>query len=152
MARPATPIRARFWPHVTFGDGCWEWGGGMYPNGYGRTSIRGRSMRAHRVSWLLANGTIPTGLHVCHRCDNRRCVRPDHLFLGTAQENIDDKVSKGRQAAGRRHGSSRLTESDVIDILSLHAFGAKGVVLAREYGVGQSTVSRIVRGHHWGVR
>lgn len=89
-------VAGRFWSKVDKGPGCWTWTGATQNYGYGAVTIHGLTRRAHRVSWELAHGPIPDGLHVCHRCDNPPCVNPDHLFLGTAQDNVDDKDAKGR--------------------------------------------------------
>lgn len=107
----------RFWARVRKSDGCWEWTGTLSPCGYGRFDIappladRWHSTGAHRVAWMLTHGPIPEGeghhgTCVLHRCDNPKCVRPDHLFLGTQSENMADKTQKGRAIApnkGKSH-------------------------------------------------
>ena len=93
------PLAPRFWAKVDKSGDCWEWRGGMHRiHGYGSVWVaeRGGMVHAHRVAWQLTNGEIPKGLHVLHRCDNRIYVRPDHLFLGTHQDNMRDMRLKGR--------------------------------------------------------
>ena len=77
--------------------GCWNWTESTAPNGYGRMSYNGTTDYAHRLSWNAHFGVIPDGLHVLHRCDNPTCVNPEHLFLGTHQDNMDDMMRKGRR-------------------------------------------------------
>lgn len=94
-------MEKRFWDKVNKTDDCWNWTGAVINSGYGTFFIAkvngvSRLKLAHRVAWELANGPIPEGLFVLHRCDNRRCVRPDHLFLGTAKDNTHDAMRKGR--------------------------------------------------------
>jgi hypothetical protein len=88
----------RFQKHVVQSDGCWGWVGATYPGGYGMININGINYRAHRVAWTIKFGDIPDQMCVCHHCDNPKCVRPSHLWLGTQQENQEDKLRKGRQA------------------------------------------------------
>ena len=100
-------------------SGCWLWDGPVAPSGYVHiTQAVYRS--GHRLSWFLANGPIPYGLHVLHKCDVRSCVNPDHLFIGTAKDNIRDMMAKGRRVwqYGERNGAHKLTERDVVDILT----------------------------------
>lgn len=85
--------------------GCFEWLGGKQ-KGYGRFQFKGECFRAHRIAFLIANGICPSNLHVLHKCDNRGCMNPSHLFLGTDIDNINDRVAKDRSAKGAKHGSS----------------------------------------------
>ena len=90
-------LRVRFWKKVNkkAGNSCWEWTA-CKAGGYGQIYVRGKLVYAHRLSWVWANGKIPKGLFVLHKCDNRVCVNPDHLFLGTNKDNMQDCVRKGR--------------------------------------------------------
>lgn len=101
--RPNT--EADFWARVVKEDGCWRWVGAIDRGGYGRFTVRRRAIRAHRYAWEAVNGPVPTGLCVCHHCDNPRCVRPDHLFVGTYADNNRDRDAKGRTARGLRSGA-----------------------------------------------
>jgi hypothetical protein len=97
---PFCGLSCRFNSKVTTGDGCWLWNGARDGKGYGRLIIKDVNARATRVAWELAYGEIPSGLYVCHRCDTPSCVRPDHLFLATNDENMADMVAKGRARNG----------------------------------------------------
>lgn len=156
-----TPFQRRFWSKVVklSGDGCWEWTAAKTSHGYGSVRHKRTMLAAHRVSFEMNIGEIPLGMFVLHKCDNRSCVRPDHLFLGTNQDNMDDKVAKGRQSRGPKHGDvhrgennskAKLTENDVRSIRSRFSLGsASQPQLAEEFGVDQSMVSLIVRGKRW---
>lgn len=126
--------------------GCWLWKI-LSRGGYG-AAWAGKPISAHRLAWTLARGPIPAGMQVLHRCDVRRCVNPDHLFLGTHAENMADRNAKGRQAcsSGERHPNAKLTSADV---LAIRASSALQRVLAAEYGVSISTISDIRRYRLW---
>lgn len=103
--RPPKPISERFWEKVDKSGDCWLWTAALSPEGYGTLSVGGRGegmVSAHRVSWQLAFGPIPVDKEVCHHCDVRPCVRPDHLFLGTRKDNMIDCSNKGRTSWQQR--------------------------------------------------
>lgn len=168
-------LLARFWAKVKVGDGCWEWVANRNPAGYGLLKVEGRMMSAHRLSWELLRGRIPDGIQVLHHCDNPSCIRPDHLFLGTQSDNLNDMVRKGRgltaeqQAAirhpkgddhwqrkhpelvkrGTNHHAAKLDDDKVRAIRKAHAEGRTDLQLAREYGVSEGTIHFIVKGQTW---
>ena len=130
-------------------DQCWVSSGKLYPNGYARCNIAGRTFGAHVVSYTLHVGPVPKGMVVRHMCDNRPCVNPYHLCLGTQRDNIGDAVERGRMASGENHGRSKLTVEDVRQIRCLIALGISNVWIGETYGVSHSTVSHIKRGRIW---
>lgn len=143
------PAEQRFWLKVNKGPGCWEWTGACNTAGYGLLRVDQRSRGAHRYSYELHVGPIPAGLIVCHRCDNRRCVNPAHLFVGTYQDNMDDMKAKGRGVITRPR--AKLTDDQVREIRRAFARGdASQRQLARVYGVNQMAVSRLVRRETYG--
>jgi hypothetical protein len=95
--RKKQPIDDRFWSHVDIGsiEDCWEWMTSLDSKGYGQFNINQKQYRSHRISWELNNGKIPEGMCICHRCDNKKCVNPYHLFLGTQKDNMQDMARKG---------------------------------------------------------
>jgi len=149
MARPRQDINERFWSKVSIKDkySCWEWTSGLDRYGYGEfwSNDRQTSIQSHRVSWTLINGDIPDKLFVLHKCDNRKCVNPDHLFLGTQLDNMKDMESKGRRA----NGKSKLSEMNILEIRELSSLGVTGKVLSKEYGVLPSCISKIIKKQTW---
>lgn len=132
--------------------GCYEWQAGINPNGYGIRQTGGKNKTAHRVAWELANGPIPIGLQVLHRCDVRHCVNPAHLFLGTNADNVRDKVAKNRQARNGPNRSSfaKLWPGDVDRIRDIWKVGdSSQSEIAQYFGIHQSQVSRIVNEKRW---
>ena len=162
-------IEQRFWLKVEKNlNSCWEWNGRTTPSGYGAFDCHlyeKRETRAHRISWILTNEkSIPEGLVVCHSCDNRICVNPSHLFLGTPLENNIDMVKKGRNsfgdnhysrrnpeklARGSGHGNSNLTEERVVEILKLHKLGRSCKDIAIEFNVSTHIIYAIIKRKTW---
>ena len=131
-------------------NGCLEWHGWADRNGYGRIKINGKGVYTHRLAYELAVGPIGD-FKVLHKCDNPACCNPDHLFLGTLKENMQDMVKKGRNyvCSGSRHGLSKLTEAQVLEIRDKTAQGASQASLARFYGVSAASINKIVRRRVW---
>ena len=146
------PDEERFWEKVVKRNSCWEWMAGRSVFGYGQCRFRGKDWQAHRASWVMANGNIPEGMHILHRCDNRACVRPDHLFLGTQADNNHDMMRKGRfvPSLGERNGSAKLTAGHAQQIRELSSiFMMKQTMLGKLFQVTHSTIGRIIRGDGW---
>lgn len=141
----------RFWSKVDKTDGCWNWTASKFNNsGYGLIKIAGKRRSAHRVSFELFHGAIPSGMLICHRCDNRACVNPDHLFLGTHRDNMDDMVAKDRQPRGKKNGRARLDEETVVAARYAQlTSGASVATIARSLGVSKSTAHRALTGENW---
>ena len=138
-------VEERFWAKVSKKgrDDCWKWAGSKMTAGYGEISIGLKLVGSHRVSWELHNGPIPDGLWVLHACDNRSCVNPEHLFLGTQQDNTDDMMQKGR------HGRAKLSKEEVLKIRAQCKGGVSRNVLAERYGVSRWTIKDIALGYSW---
>ena len=139
-----------FWSRVDKSSGpdaCWPWTLARHNHGYGQMGFRGKVWYAHRLAWRFTHGTIPKGLHVLHRCDNRPCCNPDHLFLGTHRENLDDMVTKGRSPRGASRWNARLTEAQVREIL--RRADERTSALGHEFGVARQTVRDIIARTTW---
>ena len=125
---------------------CWEWPKFKDKEGYGRTKLNGKTSIAHRAAWIIANGPIPSGASVLHKCDNPSCVNPNHLFLGTQKENIADCIAKNRFPKGERNGWAKINERVAADI---RAASGTQVEIAAAFGISQSLVSAVRRGDKW---
>ena len=134
---------------------CWNWLGFLQTHGYGQFRFESKPMLAHRAAWVLWNDqNIPSGLFVCHRCGNPRCVNPDHLFLGTALDNVRDCISKQRNLKGfckghlhgRKKRTRKLTDDQVREIRATLYNREPLAVIADRYGVSMATISTIRRG------
>jgi hypothetical protein len=128
--------------------GCWTWIGAR-SRGYGQLRFMGRTRPAHVVSYILHVGEVPPEKEVAHRCDNGYCVNPEHLFVCTHAENIEDKVLKGRQAKGEQNGNSKLSEDIVRQIRKLCEQEASNTKVGRLYNVDQKTVYNIRHRLQW---
>lgn len=140
----AESFEKRFWKRVNKNTGteCWHWAAGVGSRGYGEVKRVGVKMVASRAAYEIANGPIPEGMYVCHKCDNPRCVRPDHLFVGTCRDNIRDSVKKGR------FGACKLTPKQVEEIRMLsEKYSNKDI--AKMFGVAPNTISYIITGRGW---
>ena len=129
------------------GTGCWEWQGHLN-QGYGDTSLFGKKMRAHRASWIAFRGEDPGDKFVCHHCDNRRCINPDHLFLGTASDNAIDAVKKNRWRSGGRLGEPN-AKLDPEKVRYIRQSPLNAHQLGRELGVNYCTILGVRNGRTW---
>lgn len=145
-------------------NGCWEWNGDFSNGGYGRLYFYGKRYSAHRLSYMAFVGSIPQELCVLHKCDNRKCVNPKHLRIGTRSDNTKDMVAKRRGFVGDlnamrkypelvRHGEKHpmaiLNEQQVLEIRKLLRKGIKGALLAKKFRVSETTISGIKLGKTW---
>lgn len=140
----------RFMEKVDTTGACWLWTGGTFPNGYGQFWLDGRNTSAHRASWRLFRGPIPSALVICHRCDTPPCVNPAHLFLGTVGDNNQDKMIKGRASHGAGHHNAKVTDNQVRTIRALWDTGQYRVKdLARAFDVSAATAHKIATRSAW---
>jgi hypothetical protein len=142
------------WYVIKADQGCWEWFGHKHNYGYGQFRLKSRKyMYAHRASWIIHFGEIPKGMHVLHKCDNPVCSNPDHLFLGTAKDNMLDAIKKRRHPtmgkSGEENHMSKLTKEQVLGIRKMVSSGFKHKPVAEKYGISVSHVSTIVQHTCW---
>lgn len=127
-------------------NSCWIWKGSKTSHGYGQFAINRKAKPASRLSYKLYKGPIPRGFHVCHKCDNPPCVNPEHLFVGTRKDNMQDMIKKNRHEYGEKHHNAKLTEQDVLEIRNDCRTQS---VIAKDYGVSQSVISNIKFKKNW---
>ena len=132
-------------------DGCILWLGSVDKYGYGVVNRGKKHLKAHRVAWMLKHGEAPDGMCVCHNCDVRACVNPDHLFIGTHVSNMADKVQKKRQSRGEDHARAKLNRGHVEEIRRLYAAdeGMTYRQLGHRVGVSHETIRQIIAGIIW---
>ncbi len=155
VMRKSLPIETRFWRYVVKNDDindCWEWIGTKNPAGYGMIKQYGKiNIMAHRLSYILFKGEFKKELHACHTCDNPSCVNPNHLFIGTDKDNIQDMVNKGRGKSNRgiNNPAAKLKDSDIPIIRERLKSGELQWKIAKDYSITQSTVSSIKYNRSW---
>lgn len=144
----------RFWSKVAVTanpDKCWEWRRRINIKGYGQVRAGKNMVGAHRVAFFIHNNQDPLDKFVCHSCDNRSCVNPNHLWIGTNADNIMDCKRKGRltPSPGSKNGFSKLTESQVLEIRRLRQDGVTSKELAEKFKTDKTNIWLIVTRKHW---
>lgn len=157
---PKKSVAERFWEKVKVGDNskCWEWQATRTKHGYGHFRVQGKLKLAHRIAYELVHGKFPDTFDVLHNCDNRACVNPGHLWLGTDSDNMRDMVAKGRNVThikefikrGEENGKAKLTDDKVREIRRMYIPQVVGYKrIAKIFGITPNMVSYIVRGKNW---
>lgn len=150
---PRAHLQDRLWEKASIPadvlTGCWEWRAAKSRVGYGVIRELGRSFYAHRCAWEAMNGPIPPGLEICHTCDNRGCVNPAHLFVGTRADNMADASQKDRTCFGVSRRNAKLNDDKVREIRVLVGAGLSKAEAARQFGVSLSTLIRVVDRRSW---
>ncbi len=146
---PQTVFEAFLKKVYPIGEGCWLWMGYLYSNGYGCVNFKRKGYLAHRISYMHFKGPIDSNREIMHSCQNRSCINPNHLSLGTHQQNMAEMKLLNRHAHGERAGGSKLTEKEVIEILTLLEDDIKISVIAKIYNVSNCTISDIKHRRSW---
>lgn len=144
-------LEHRFWSKVdkiSSANGCWLWTRTSNQRGYGMFRLEGKDVPAHRMSYRMCKGEIPKGMFVCHKCDNPPCVNPEHLFIGTAKDNSDDMIRKGRRGYSP-HSKHFLKETDIPLIKDYRNNGMIYKDIAEMFNVSDRTIGKVCRGERW---
>lgn len=129
--------------------GCIEWTGALMHRGYGHINWRGKVYRTHRLSYAAVNGDIPGGMFICHKCDNPKCLNPEHLFLGTCADNHADMVRKKRSTIGTRNPMAKI---NIATVQAIRIWGRTGMLhkkIAAKFGITREAVGLVLRGERW---
>lgn len=151
MPRKTKTIEERFWAKVDRcgANECWEWKASLHPKGYGQMNINGKPVASHRITWRLTHGSINKAQMICHKCDNRSCCNPGHLFEGTASDNTKDMISKARHTHGQRSRNAKLTDRRVLFLRSERAKGKSFFHFAKDWAIGWPTIYKAAVGQTW---
>lgn len=145
-------LEVRIMSKCVVSDGCWHWTAGRNGHGYATVSVRHNSTPVSRVIYAIKNGPIPAGMCVCHRCDNRLCVNPAHLFLGTNADNTADRNAKGRQATGPRNPKAKVDVVSAREIIRRMRAGEFASSVGAAFGISGASVKKIASGGTWAAR
>lgn len=140
-------VRQKFEANFDKTDGCWNWKGTIEGYGYGVLDHNFKRYRGHVLALEFDGRPVPKGMVACHHCDNPRCVRPSHLYVGTVQDNANDAVARDRISKGSAHPIAKLTEDDV---RAMRALDLPFAEIARRFGVSRPTAARAIKGVTWG--
>ncbi len=142
-------MKIAFYDRLDISEGCWKWTGSKLKSGYGIISFGGKPISAHRLSWKLHKGVIEEGKVIRHLCNNPICVNPDHLAIGTIQDNADDRVRSGNQPKGGRNNHAKLDDEKIKEIRMLLELSISGAEIGRQYGVSRTVICSIKNGRTW---
>lgn len=155
IRRPPRDWKERFWAKVQKAgpDECWPWAGAISKNGYGSFKLNGKAMTTSRVAYLISHNVIWDDQMVLHKCDNRPCCNPAHLYLGDVKQNSRDMMERGMHfrppVVGEKNGNAKLTKEDVLKIRRMIEDGERNQEIAARFGVTHQMISKIRNGHFW---
>ena len=139
----------RFWTKVNKTETCWNWTAYCNVAGYGTFLYNGKARTAHRIAWLLATGKDPGNLLVLHKCDNRKCVNPEHLYIGTAADNVRDSINRRRIKVGEAHYAAKLSVASIEWAVKEYNSGRDQKSIAKELNVSPSALYNALKGKTW---